>query len=190
MTKEINAALKISPLLAHATQVPPWRWLIEIWDLDTDTLRNETERALSQFERLEVRDPGELLHLAGIMLWRQSMGDLTLSAGEEPLRFVRAYLDRLHSTGAALDVDFELFTHGRMAAYGYAALHAEESDEELRRIARLIQGSMKRSAESKFPTIRESLSQKLTENGRDLQKISHGSGELSKYLEMPVFARL
>jgi hypothetical protein len=82
------------------------------------------------------------------MIWRKSKGDLTLSAGQEPEEFMRAYPDRLHESGSKLDAKFHVISFQRLSAYGYLALPGDESKAELASIANLIQDSINRSAES------------------------------------------
>ncbi|GGE23502.1 hypothetical protein GCM10011390_48650 [Aureimonas endophytica] len=186
--EEINLALSISPLTGKPENVPPWRHLIEIWELDTETLLRETKRAVEKLEKHQVRDAGELLQLAGIMLWREEHGDNTLSIGLKPSDFIKKYIDELHVLGSGLEPGFEHTSLNRLTAYGYQAIGAEAHEEELVLILDLIRSSMMRTARQRFPEYRAALIDALVREDRNLHMISDQNKALGDYLRLPILA--
>lgn len=184
---QVTAAAEVSPLVADPEDLPPWRALVHIWDLDVEDLQANTVRALRQLRALEVLDPGELLHLAGVMLWRAHYEDLTLSEGSSPLDFVEGYLDRLHASGQCLRAPFAEGRGSAVAAYGIVAIAPDERQSELLRIRDLIRGSVDRSVKARFPEMRERLMEHLRAPDRLLQRSYGGSNELASYAQMSVF---
>ena len=183
----INEFAKVSSLVAVPSELPPWRSLVEIWDMDIESLQTNTERARNQLEKLRVRDPGEMLHLAGIMLWRASNDDLTLSDGLQPVDFIRKYLNTLHSAGENLD-PLKGMSKGLVAAHGFIPIAPEASASDMKQILGLIQESANRALQKRLPEIREKINKFFISKDRVFSDLYATNNELSNFVGLPIFA--
>lgn len=185
-SEEIAQALRISPSMNEASAVPLWRRLIEVWDYTTIQIASDSAEVSKRFEEFSVTDPGELMHLAGIMKWWESQGVLTLSGGVSPKDFIAKYLADMSKAGKHLDANFKAFASDRLSAYGYVVAGADEFKKELLEIHKLIRGAMNEAASTKFPEIYGAICQNFKKQDRDLDHMV--DKEFAHYLRMPIFA--
>lgn len=183
--QEIEHALRISPLMAGPSKSPLWRRLIEVWDFNTDRLKEDTKELINKFAQLDILDPGELIHLTGIILWRESQGDLLITGGIDPEKFMTRYLSDLKASGKHLDVKLDVFAMDRLSAYGYVVLGSEEFRDKLLRIHALIASAMNEAASQRFPEVYAAICGALASNTRDMNNLV--DRELIPYLRMPIF---
>lgn len=182
---EVVHAISISPSMNKPSDVPLWRKLIEVWDYNvTDFVANTSELA-TRFSQLEITDPGELLHLAGILLWREKFGDLALSGGAPPEEFIVDYLSRLKSAGKQVDIKLKLFQMDRLSAYGYSAIAPDEMRDRLILAVDAIKASMDEAATSMYPAVYKEVVKSLSSDERDFDALA--SEELQPYVQMPFF---
>lgn len=184
---EVRKGMTQSPLVVGNQNAPPWRVLIEVWDLDIEGSQRAVERARQQFAELTVTDPGELLHLAGIMLWRAHHDDLSLSDGQPVAEFIQGYLGRLQKKGIALRPNLRPFNREpHLSAYGYVVTSADEGREDLHALAGMIRDAVLGGVRDRFPELRERLLAELAKPDRDLSTIGT-EGDLKLALDLPVF---
>ena len=183
---EIEKSLRISPLMAEPSAVPLWRRLIEVWHFNSQRLKDDTLELIDKFAKSEILDPGELIHLAGIMLWRESFGDLSISANVDPEEFINKYLDSLKASGKNLEVKLDIFAIDRLSAYGYMVLATDEFRDKLLRIQTRIREAMDEAASLNYPKAYKALCEKIISDDRDMNHLL--SDELSPYLRMPILA--
>lgn len=184
--EEVVHAISISPLMNNPSTVPLWRRLIEIWDYNVTNLIKDTAELAAKFSKLEITDPGELLHLAGILLWREKFGDLAISGGAPPEQFIKDYLSKLKSAGKQVDIKLHLFQTDRLSAYGYMAICPDDTRDRLVVASDAIKNSMDEAATSMYPTVYKEVVKSLSSNERDFNALV--SGELQPYVGMPIFA--
>ncbi|EIM26909.1 P-loop NTPase fold protein [Microvirga lotononidis] len=182
---ELEQSLRTSPLMAEPSKTPLWRRLIDVWNYNSDRLRDDTQELISKFAGFDILDPGELLHLAGIMLWRESLGDLSISSGVDPEAFLEKYLADLKSSGKYLDVKLDVFAMDRLSAYNYVVLGADDFKDKLLRIHSLIKSAMDEAASLKHPEVYKVICDSLIAKDRDIDNLL--DKDLSPYLQMPIF---
>ena len=184
---KVNTAAEASLLVADPENLPPWRSLVEVWDLDTVSSQANTVRALEQLRDLSVLDPGELLHLAGIMLWRSSHGDLSLSAGKSPIEFISEYLDKLDASARSLQSQSRKMFGLKLATYGIIPIAPAEYESEISQIANMISNKVDSSFTARFPEMRMRLTEILRRPDRNFQDINAKNEVLSEFVSLPIF---
>lgn len=183
---DIEQSLKISPLMNDPSAVPVWRKLIEIWDYNISGLESDTAEAVNKFAEFGFSDPGELMHLAGIMIWRESYGDLTLSGGALPEAFMENYLAGLSASGKALEIKYDVFAMDRLSAYGYIVLCADEHRDRLESIYGMIKMNLDKAASALYPEIYQKILEAMRRPDRNLDSILPDQEQF--YLQEPIFS--
>lgn len=187
LVDEVREGMSQSPLVVGEQAAPPWRILIEIWGLSINGLQQAIERARRQFAELAVTDPGELLHLVGIMLRHADEGDLSLSDGQPVAEFIESYLGRLQEREVALMPSLRSFDREpHFMAYGYGVIGAKEGRKELLVLADMIRDAVLGGVRRRFPELRERLLVDLAKPNRDLSEIGI-EGDLKLAFDLPIF---
>jgi hypothetical protein len=119
-----NQAILMHPLIAPARAVPPWRRLIDWQMRGAGAFKDDRAVVLEQLGKLEVLEPGEICHIAGIALWLEAMGAPLLDNVEED---IGRYVDAVEAAGK-LKPNRSIFSDSGMndAWAGYAFCFAED----------------------------------------------------------------
>lgn len=183
---DIDRSLRTSPLMNDASDVPLWRRLIEIWDYNSNRLAADIQVAARRFKEFTITDPGELIHLAGIMMWLEDLGDLSISGGVSPGEFIAQYLSDLQGAGKHLDIDIDYSSRSRLSAYGYVVIGEEEKKAELIKVHKLITAALNSAMSTKYPDVYRVICENLKSPNPDFNEIA--GKELAPYVNQPIFA--
>ncbi len=177
--------MRISPLMNEPSDTPLWRRMIEIWQYNQDKLNSDKQELKSKFALNQILDPGELIHLSGIMLWMEKYGDLTISNGVDPVDFLKKYLEGLRTKGIYLEVNLRAFAVDRLSAHGYVVLGEDEFRPKILEIHEAIQTALNEATSLKYPEIYKIICENASSKDRDLDELL--GEEFKPYLRFPVF---
>lgn len=94
----IAAAFTGSSLVSPPANLPPWRVLWDWRSLANETVEEAVRRLFQQFDKLEIKVPGELAHACSVRLAMASLG-ITGESVADAEKASTGYIDRLVETG-------------------------------------------------------------------------------------------
>lgn len=159
-TEEICASLDNSPHFLVPADVPPWKVVIHFDELDDDTVETASKRMEEQFEKREVTNSGEMLHILSLRMMMADHGIIKQSV-EEVVRQNKAYIDQLLKEGRlpARGTDWRWYDEFERSYDGFGYWVSEENSRHFQEIWNHLIACRETAFRETVPAILEDLIQ-------------------------------
>ena len=144
-----------SPRFRDAPYLPPWYVLNDIWELSEESVARETKRTRELFRAQDIRKAGELRQYAGILLFREKLGDRTMADGQTAKAFLGSYLDGLHASDIQIEHELDSIPNDRHSSYGYVPLGASTHPRDYAVLAAMIEEARSDALRHEFAEVRQ-----------------------------------
>jgi hypothetical protein len=188
----IEASLDASSYFLQPESSPPWQIVASFDKLDDDVVTEGLLRMQEQFERREVSDAGEMLHIFALRMMMSSNGIL-----KEEIKTVeqgcKTYIDDLLRVGKLepRGLNWRWYDEFENSAYGIVYWVTEDYKAEFSSVFRYLLDAKNKALELEFPSLASEL---LAAMEADSQKfyelVCYTRGGDNKYQSIPILAAI
>lgn len=167
---------------------PEWRVLWEMRRLDDEEFEAALARTLEKFDSLEYKVEGELLHVAGMLLWLSKEAIIERSP-EEIIKHTRHTIESLVNQNTLVERE-QSMPRSLDMGYGGLAFHSDK-DREFHALKEYIEECKNHRLENQFGEICAGLMSNMKEDTEEfLRKITLTADRTGEYYRVPVFTAL
>jgi hypothetical protein len=150
----VRAAIDTSALFRKPGQQPLWMRAINLFEASDDEVDAVVAEVTAAFDRREVQERGQLMHLLGARLWYARLG-LTEQTATQVEKDGLAYIAALEAAGEISSAGYDV-TDRDESFHGYRV--AESETKEFRTMAEAYRNASERARRATYlPTARELL---------------------------------
>ncbi|WP_114287738.1 hypothetical protein [Candidatus Halocynthiibacter alkanivorans] len=186
--EEIQASINNSPHFLVPEEVPPWKVVIHFDDLDDETVEVAREKMEQQFEKREVTDSGEMLHIFCLRMMMAENGIIDRTA-DEVVRESKSYLNDLLDCGRLppQGPDWRWFDEFDRSYDGFAYWVSEANAGRFKEIWDHLIGSREDALRQTFPEVQKDLLRIVREDPKALfEAVSPTSSGHNPYATIPL----
>ncbi|WP_445500780.1 hypothetical protein [Microvirga sp. G4-2] len=184
----IEASLEASPYFLKPQISPPWQIVGSFDKLDDSVVTQGLARMQEQFDRREVSDSGEMLHIFALRMMMSSKGVLDKNI-KETEQECKAYIDdllRMQSLPPR-ELDYRWYDDFATSAYGIAYWVHDEYKAEFESVFNHLLDARNRSLELTFPKLASELLTILESDGQQFyEQVCYTRGGSNKYVMIPI----
>ena len=186
--EDIVKMLDESSHFLSADDLPPWKVVIKFDTLDNTTVDSGIRRMQDQFEKREIRDPGEMLHVFSLMMLMADNGTLEQNV-EEIADACIGYIDDLLEKDSLIprSANAQMLSTLYESHDGHGYWVVEAYKAEFDRVTAHLTSSRRKSLERWLPIWADEVRELAASDGEKFyREICHSHGDEKPYTSIPV----
>ena len=190
--EEIQATIDNSSYFLKPDQAPPWKVLLHFDELDDSAINVAFDQMNSQFERREVTNSGELLHIFSLRMMMAEQNIIDREVGEIAEEN-KAYIDDLLDQGTLppREIDWRWKEDFKNNFDGFGYWVKPSYQNEFDEICDYLITAREKALEQTFPAVLETLLQEMHEDSsKFFEDVSSTNNGPNPYATIPLFHHL